>query len=133
MAPRLPTTAAPGTATTTTVVRDGESIPPTDPRDTAAKPHVPKSHETRRVRGCERETVFVGYSRRPKQDESLMGPEISWCEYHCAGYWTVVYGHEKAGEGQAMYFGFSNSDDARAFEAWRQERRDSGTAPEDFE
>jgi len=135
MAPRLPITAAPGSATTTTVSRDGEPLdppPPQAPRRSGRHTAAPGT-ESRRLSGCAHTSVFVGYSRRPKQDESLMGPEISWCEQHCRGFWTVTYGEARRGEGQPMYFGFSDPDDAARFEAWQHRRRDSFAAPEHFE
>lgn len=136
MPPRLPITAAPGSATSTRVIRAGQPLDTPPSRDRAPaqrKRSIPPSRESRRLRGCERASVFVGFSPRPKQDEALMGPEISWCEYHCTGYWTILYGEDKRGQGRAMYFGFSQPEDARAFERWRRERRDTRTAPEDFE
>jgi hypothetical protein len=126
MAPRLPTTAAPGAATTTTVVRDR------DPRQSAWYT-APSTRETKRLRGSSQHQVFVGLSQRPQQDESLMGPEISWCEVHCQGHWTVVYGRDRPGHGRETYFGFDDPADARAFETWRADRHEGHAQREDVD
>ena len=119
MSPSLPVTAAPGAATTSSFRR--ENSPP------------PRAPESRRLRGSGEHFVFVGFSQRPKQDEALMAPEISWCEAHCKGFWNVEYGPETRGQGQPMRFAFQRADDADAFKRWRQERRDHHASPEDFE
>ena len=119
MSPRLPVTAAPGAATSSSFRR--ENAP------------APTVRDTRRLRGSAEHTVFVGVTRRPHQEEALMAPEISWCEAHCEGHWTIVYGREVPGQGRSMSFGFSNVEDAEAFQRWRRERRDHHAEPEDFE
>lgn len=119
MTRRLPITAAPGAATMSTFRR--EQAP------------APTVRDTRRLRGTANYTIFVGSSRRPSQDEALMAPEITWCEAHCRGHWTIVYGRETGSQGRSMYFGFSDAEDAEAFERWRRERRDHHAEPEDFE
>ncbi|RDD61496.1 hypothetical protein [Ferruginivarius sediminum] len=116
---RLPVTAAPGAATMSSFRR--EEVP------------APNVRDTRRLRGSAKHTVFVGTTRRPLQEEALMAPEKSWCEGHCKGYWTIVYGPETRSQGRSMSFGFSDREDAEAFQRWRRERRDHHAEPEDFE
>jgi hypothetical protein len=128
MAPRLPTTAAPGAATTTPVRR-----PEGTQRLRDIRSPVHQSWDSKRLRGCLQHPVFVGHATRPVQDEALMGPEISWCEWHCKGQWDVCYGDDVPGAGRQMYFSFTNPKDAEAFEQWRHTRRDDRARPEDFE
>lgn len=118
MSPRLPTTAAPGAATTTPVRRQGDHQRLADIRTP-----VHKGWDSKRVRGCRDNAVFVGHATRPVQDESLMGPEISWCEWHCKGHWDVCYGADVPGTGREMYFSFSDTADADGFRSWREQRR----------
>jgi hypothetical protein len=118
MFPRLPTTAAPGAATTTPVRRQGS-----DQRLADIRTPVHQGWDSKRLRGCQGNDVFVGHATRPVQDESLMGPEISWCEWHCKGQWDVSYGDDVPNTGRQMYFSFSDPKDAEAFEAWRAQRR----------
>jgi len=127
MAPRLPTTAAPGAATTTPVRRQGD-----DQRLADIRSPVHQGWNTRRLRGCHGHAAFVGHTSRPVQDESLMGPEISWCEWHCQGPWDICYGADVPGAGREMYFSFSDAEDAEAFSAWRERRRSEREAREDY-
>lgn len=126
MSPRLPTTAAPGAATTTPVRRQGENQRLCD----ISSP-VHRTWDSKRLRGCKGNTVFVGHTSRPVQDESLMGPDISWCEWHCTGQWDICYGADVPGTGREMYFSFSDTNDAEAFKAWREQRRAEREARED--
>lgn len=128
MAKRLPITVAPGTATTAPVRRQSEN---TYLRDLDSPVH--QGWATKRLHGCLENPVFVGHSERPVQDEALMGPEISWCEWHCRGQWDVCYGHDVPGAGRETFFSFSDPEDATAFRRWREQRRDDHARPEDFE
>jgi hypothetical protein len=118
MSPRLPTTAAPGAATTTPVRRQGD-----DQRLRDLRSPVHQGWNSRRRRGCDDNLVFVGHASRPVQDESLVGPEISWCEWHCQGQWDICYGADVPGTGREMYFSFSDPKDSDAFRAYREQRR----------
>ncbi|MBK1696433.1 hypothetical protein [Rhodovibrio salinarum] len=126
MAPRLPTTAAPGAATTTPVRRQGD-----DQRLCDIRTASHKVWNSKRLHGWRGNDVFVGHATRPVQDESLMGPEISWCEWHCAGQWDICYGADVPRTGREMYFSFSNAADAKAFDAWREQRRREREGRED--
>lgn len=67
--------------------------------------------------------IFVGYTLDPRSAESLLKPEIAWCERNCNGLWTISYGSFQQGLGYTIRFGFTREEDATAFAGYRRHRR----------
>jgi hypothetical protein len=127
MSPKLPIVAQPGAATRTTVARETGQ-----PANIRRKAYASAQRESRRVSAANQYKIFVGYSSDIRASESLLKPEIGWCERHCAGLWSILYGSYTKGLGYDIRFGFTNQEDAQAFARWREERKRREEERRDF-
>lgn len=129
MAPRLPIVAQPGAATRTSVAREAGQ-----PLNVRRKDYASSQRESRRVSMASQYKIFVGYSNDIRASESLLKPDMGWCEQHCEGLWSILYGPYLNGLGYEVRFGFTNQEDAQAFARWREERKrkeqERGDVPE---
>lgn len=118
-----PIVAQPGSATVTSVRREpglGSNV---------ARTKKEAAHrDSRRATRDTPHRVFVGHTHDPRDAETLLKPEIAWCDQNCAGLWTILYGPFQQGLGYTIRFGFTESADAEAFSRHRQHRRDQGIA-----
>lgn len=118
-----PIVAQPGSATVTSVRREpglGSNVERTK-KESAHR-------DSRRAERDAPHRVFVGHTHDPRDAETLLKPEIAWCDQNCRGLWTILYGTFRRGLGYTIHFGFTESADAEAFSQHRQHRRDQGFA-----
>jgi hypothetical protein len=118
-----PIVAQPGSATVTSVRREpglGSNVQRT-------KKEAAHRDSRRAVRDAPHR-VFVGHTHDPRDAESVLKPEIAWCEQNCRGLWTILYGPFQADQGYTVRFGFTEARDADAFSRHRQQRREHGIA-----
>jgi len=123
MDPKLPLVAQPGAATVARVTREGGH-----PVNSRRKAYASARRESRRVSCATQHRVFAGYTHDPRDAESLMKPEVAWCEQNCAGLWSIIYGPYVRGMGYEVQFGFTNETDAQSFSRYRRDRRRRGEA-----
>lgn len=115
---RLPLVAHPGAATVAAVRREsGHGA------DTRLKGYTVTRRESHRVSCATQHKVFAGYTDEPRDAESLLKPEIAWCEQNAEGLWSIIYGPFIRNMGYEVRFGFTNEADARDFAAHRKETR----------
>jgi hypothetical protein len=119
MDPNRPIVAQPGSATVTSVRRETDKR-----RRLRRNAEGAVRLESRRTTAPTPHRVFAGHTHDPRDAESLMKPEMAWCEQNCRGMWTIHYGSFKRGLGYTVRFGFTEAADAEAFRRYRQHRRD---------
>lgn len=118
MTSRFPIVAQPGAATRTTVCRESGQ-----PINIRRKGYASAQRETRRVSKAAQYKIFVGYTQDIRASESLLKPDIGWCERHCEGLWSILYGPYIKGLGEEIRFGFTNQEDSQGFARWREARK----------
>jgi hypothetical protein len=124
MSPNRPIVAQPGSATVTSVRREaGQRSPLRRSAEGAVR------LESRRTTAPTPHRVYAGHTHDPRDAESLMKPEMAWCEQNCRGMWTIHYGSFTDGLGYTIRFGFTEAADAEAFRRYRQHRRDMEFGP----
>jgi len=128
MSPNRPIVAQPGSATVTGVRREHGEGGDARRGDARRGTHESIRLESRRTTAPTPHRVFAGHTHDPRDAESLMKPDMAWCERNCQGMWTIHYGSFKRGLGYTVRFGFTEAADADAFRRYRQHRRDLGTA-----
>ena len=122
MSPNRPIVAQPGSATVTRVRREQGFG-----GDMRRKSEGSMRLESRRTTAPAPHRVFAGHTHDPRDAESVMKPDMAWCERNCGGMWTIHYGSFKRGLGYTVRFGFTEAADAEAFRRYRQHRRDMGS------
>lgn len=116
---KLPIVAQPGAATVATFRREGGN-----PVNSRRKGYASARRESRRVSCATQNKIFAGYTQDPRDAESLLKPEIAWCEQNCRGLWSIIYGPHIRGLGYEIRFGFTDEADSKEFARYRTERRD---------
>ena len=118
MAPLLPVVAQPGSATVSSVRREeGQAA------NIRRKQYASARREIRRAASATQHKVFSGHTHDPRDAESILKPEIAWCERNCAGLWTIIYGTYQHQRGYTIHFGFTHAKDAKTFADYRVRRR----------
>lgn len=118
MTAKIPIVAQPGAATSTSVRRESGQ-----PIDVRRKDYASAPRESHRVSMASQYKIFAGYTQDTRTAESLLKPDIGWCERHCEGLWSILYGPYINGLGYEIRFGFTNQEDAQAFARWRENRK----------